>query len=160
MSAADLRDALRCGRPRCACRRGRTVHCPAHPDRTPSFVVDEIGGRLLVHCHGGCDQRAVIAALHARQLWPAPGPARERACSASPLDEARRAIRMEARRQVSRLPLEGYRWADEIRWCYRLVRRAHEVATRLGPMSEAAWELLTQAAWLETATHAAEADAA
>jgi hypothetical protein len=43
--------------------------CVAHDDRTPSLSVSERDGKLLVHCHAGCDQRAVIAALKARGLW-------------------------------------------------------------------------------------------
>lgn len=58
MTADELRTALRCGRPRCPCRRPRgPVHCPAH----------------------GCPQGAVLRALRGRDLWPpgrtaAPGP--------------------------------------------------------------------------------------
>jgi hypothetical protein len=32
--------------------------------------ITERDGKLLVHCHAGCDQRAVIDALRARGLWP------------------------------------------------------------------------------------------
>jgi len=72
--AHDLRTALRCGRPGCACQKpgpeGPT-HCPAHDDRNPSLSVTEHDGRVLVHCHAGCAQDAVLAALRARGLWPA-----------------------------------------------------------------------------------------
>ena len=44
--------------------------CPVHDDRTPSLSIsDSDDGRVLVHCHAGCDQRAVIEALFARGLW-------------------------------------------------------------------------------------------
>jgi len=46
------------------------AHCPAHDDREPSLSVsagDE--GKVLVHCHAGCNQRWVIAALRMRGLW-------------------------------------------------------------------------------------------
>jgi hypothetical protein len=47
-----------------------TVHCPAHNDRRPSLSIREVGGKnLLIHCHAGCDQERVIAALRARGLW-------------------------------------------------------------------------------------------
>lgn len=44
--------------------------CPAHDDRMPSLSVREgEGGKVLVHCHAGCDQAAVIDGLRARGLW-------------------------------------------------------------------------------------------
>ena len=156
MTADALRDALRCDRPRCTCRRGRMTHCPAHSDSSPSFAVDQAGERLLVHCHGGCEQRAVIAALQARQLWPSVKPNLRKSTLRSPLEQARSEILQDARRQIRRLDGEVYQWSDEIRWCYQLVARAREVGTRLGADSETAWNLLEQAARLETATHAAE----
>lgn len=43
---------------------GWTCRCPAHEDTNPSLTID-IGkdGGVLWHCHAGCDQPAVIAAL-------------------------------------------------------------------------------------------------
>src|SRR5262245_4827717 len=52
------------------CGRGWTAGCPAHKDRTPSLAIHERNGRVLVHCHAGCSQADVIAALRARGLWP------------------------------------------------------------------------------------------
>lgn len=46
------------------------VRCPAHDDRNPSMSICERNGHLLVRCHAGCEQRAVIAALRERGLWP------------------------------------------------------------------------------------------
>lgn len=44
--------------------------CPAHNDGEPSLAItDAHDGKVLVHCHAGCDQRAVIAALRARGAW-------------------------------------------------------------------------------------------
>ena len=44
--------------------------CPAHDDRIPSLSIsDSDEGKVLVHCHAGCDQRAIIEALVARGLW-------------------------------------------------------------------------------------------
>ena len=54
--------------------------CPAHKDRKkPSLALrDGDGGRVLVHCHAGCEQEAVIDALRARGLWGSNGSARLR----------------------------------------------------------------------------------
>jgi putative DNA primase/helicase len=47
-----------------------TVCCPAHDDSEPSLSITDAGdGRVLVHCHAGCEQKDVIAALRARGLW-------------------------------------------------------------------------------------------
>jgi len=48
---------------------GWMARCPAHDDKTPSLSISESTGRLLVHCHAGCDQEQVIDALRARGLW-------------------------------------------------------------------------------------------
>jgi putative DNA primase/helicase len=48
---------------------GWVARCPAHDDRTPSLAIrDADNGKVLVHCHTGCDPRNVIAALKARGL--------------------------------------------------------------------------------------------
>jgi putative DNA primase/helicase len=49
---------------------GWTAPCPAHDDRTPSLSIrDAEDGKILVHCHAGCDQEQVIAALRKLGLW-------------------------------------------------------------------------------------------
>ena len=46
------------------------AHCPAHDDGTPSLsICGGDGGQVLVHCHAGCAQVDVIAALCDRGLW-------------------------------------------------------------------------------------------
>jgi hypothetical protein len=80
MTFQQLADSLVCDRPGCLCRqpsrKGRlTRHCPGHTDEHPSLSVTEQGGKLLVHCHAGCPQDAIIGALRERGLWPKPGPA-------------------------------------------------------------------------------------
>jgi putative DNA primase/helicase len=48
--------------------------CPCHSDRVPSLsITDAKGGKVLVHCHTGCDQMQVIAALHSLGLWEIEG---------------------------------------------------------------------------------------
>jgi hypothetical protein len=47
------------------------VKCPAHDDRSPSLSIrDGDGDRVLVKCHAGCEQDAVLDALKDRGLWP------------------------------------------------------------------------------------------
>ena len=42
---------------------GWMARCPAHDDRNPSLHVSEGRGKVLVHCHAGCSQEAVVSAL-------------------------------------------------------------------------------------------------
>jgi len=49
--------------------RNGKCKCPAHDDRDPSLSVSEQNGKVLVKCHAGCSQDAVINALRARGLW-------------------------------------------------------------------------------------------
>lgn len=44
--------------------------CPVHDDRNPSFSIkDAEDGKVLVYCHAGCGQSAVINELRSRGLW-------------------------------------------------------------------------------------------
>ena len=44
--------------------------CPTHEDRDPSLSIrDADDGKVLVHCHAGCDQSLVIGELRSRGLW-------------------------------------------------------------------------------------------
>jgi phage/plasmid primase-like uncharacterized protein len=44
--------------------------CPAHDDKRPSLHVSEgRNGKVLVKCHAGCSQQAIIEALRARGHW-------------------------------------------------------------------------------------------
>ena len=54
-----------------------SCRCPAHEDRSPSLsVAIGVSGKVLVRCHAGCPQEAVLAALQKLGLWP-DGPAYE-----------------------------------------------------------------------------------
>ncbi|MFT7569460.1 MAG: putative DNA primase/helicase [Paracoccaceae bacterium] len=47
------------------------ARCPAHSDRTPSMsLADGDTGNVVVCCHAGCPQEAVIAALRDKGVWP------------------------------------------------------------------------------------------
>jgi hypothetical protein len=52
------------------CGTGFVASCPAHDDRNPSLSLREADGKLLVNCHAGCEQNAVISALKSLGLWP------------------------------------------------------------------------------------------
>ena len=76
-SSPAIAEVLACGRPGCSCastaRRGTgRTHCPVHADDTPSLSLSlaQDGGKVLVRCQAGCDQKAVIAALREKGLWP------------------------------------------------------------------------------------------
>ena len=49
-----------------------TARCPAHDDRSPSLSIKEIDDRVLMHCFGGCETSAVLAAvgLNMSDLFP------------------------------------------------------------------------------------------
>ena len=66
LTAADIAEALGGARS----GDGWAARCPAHDDTTPSLTLADRDGRVLVRCHAGCSQAAVIAALRGRGLWP------------------------------------------------------------------------------------------
>lgn len=49
---------------------GWSARCPAHEDSKPSLSLTDENGKVLVHCHAGCEQRAVIDALRRLGMWP------------------------------------------------------------------------------------------
>ena len=68
MRAADIAHALPKWRKSGV---GFVACCPAHPDNNPSLAIrDGDDGQILVHCHAGCAQDAVVDALKAQGLWP------------------------------------------------------------------------------------------
>lgn len=48
---------------------GWLCHCPAHDDGHPSLSLADQDGKVLVYCHAGCTQDAVIDALRQLGLW-------------------------------------------------------------------------------------------
>lgn len=49
---------------------GWVTTCPAHDDGKASLSLRSPHGKVLVKCHAGCTQQAVIDALVDRDLWP------------------------------------------------------------------------------------------
>jgi DNA primase len=49
---------------------GYVAKCPAHQDGIPSLSISAQHGKILVHCHAGCQQRDVVDALKSQGLWP------------------------------------------------------------------------------------------
>lgn len=49
---------------------GWSARCPAHQDLHPSLSLTNRGDKLLLFCHAGCSQDAVITALKHQGLWP------------------------------------------------------------------------------------------
>jgi hypothetical protein len=47
------------------------AHCPAHDDKQASLSITQEGDKVLVHCHAGCPQTAVIDRLRLANKWPA-----------------------------------------------------------------------------------------
>lgn len=43
---------------------GYRAKCPAHDDSSPSLMVDEKDGKILIKCHGGCDTSAVLESMN------------------------------------------------------------------------------------------------
>ncbi len=74
ITAADIAAALECDNPGCSCHHeganGWQTHCPAHTDSHPSMSLREgDDGKVLFHCHAGCEQEDVSQALKDRDLW-------------------------------------------------------------------------------------------
>ncbi len=50
---------------------GSSAKCPAHEDTQASLSISENpAGKVLLKCHAGCSQGAVIGALQERGIWP------------------------------------------------------------------------------------------
>jgi hypothetical protein len=132
------------------------VVCIFHKDRTPSLSVDVEAG--VFNCFA-CGAKGGLR--HFAQLVgerPA-APARRPSPNETPLQEAQRLLGYEQRRQARMEP-----WAElsstmrELLMLERLVSRARGPATTLGPDSVRAWEILADAAALETFVDATTAD--
>jgi hypothetical protein len=67
----DATPALPCSA-RASLVAGMVGGAGAHDDQPPSLsIADGADGKILVRCHAGCSQAAIIEALRAKGLWPA-----------------------------------------------------------------------------------------
>ena len=57
---------------------GWVARCPVHNDQNPSLSLRDTDGKVLVHCHAGCEQIAVVEALKALGLWQESEPPQSR----------------------------------------------------------------------------------
>jgi len=78
-----------------------TARCPAHRDRVPSLSVTDAAGKVLFHCHGGCEQKAVVSALCKLALWPVKG-------ARTAARRHRAAIQHQPKATVTELPNVGF----------------------------------------------------
>lgn len=49
------------------------AHCPLHEDSTASLTVKSVDGKVLAHCHAGCDQNALAETLQLHEAAPIVG---------------------------------------------------------------------------------------
>lgn len=127
-----------------------SCRCPAHDDRRASLsITEKQDGKLLVHCHAGCDQALVISELKARDLWPSIAKPTPTALPPPPVqisigvgrgqisatynytDEhgelLYQAVRYEPKDFRQRTPLPGGGWAWSIKGVQRVLYRLPEV---------------------------------
>ena len=123
-----------------------SCRCPAHEDRHASLSMKVKDAKLLVHCHAGCQQFAVIEQLKAMQLWPTqskPIPMPEPLQLVAPkargsivatydyTDEngelLYQAVRMEPKDFRQRKPVNGSSWDWSIKDVRRVLYRLPEV---------------------------------
>jgi len=104
---------------------GYMACCPAHDDRTPSLAIrDGDDGRVLIHCHAGCSQERVIAALRERGLW-GDGPV---------------LVRARAKREPLGPMVAEYIYTDEDgRPLYRVTRHAPKTFRQWRPDGQGGW---------------------
>lgn len=116
------------------------ARCPAHDDHEPSLTITAQDGKILVHCHAGCPQADVIAALQSLNVWPSDNTGHEPDIEAIyPYTDDRgnliyEVIRKQGKRFLQRRPDGSGGWIWNLsgvrRVLYRLpdiVRRSEEI---------------------------------
>lgn len=142
--------------------RGASTRCPVHADRHASLSIGRgRDGRILLHCHAGCETETILTALG--QTWadlfttPRARLSRPSMPIVCELDTVRQAFLARERRLAERRA----RWADvveladEAKAVDRLVLRARQIVTDLGDVP-AAWDLAAMVAERETMMRNAE----
>lgn len=125
-----------------------SCRCPAHDDKRASLSITESrDGKLLVHCHAGCEQASVVAELKARGLWhanktvppPDPTPVQinlgqgrgQVIAEYNYTDEdgelLYQALRYEPKDFRQRAPINGHGWTWSIKGVRRVLYRLPEV---------------------------------
>src|SRR5262249_39906807 len=111
-----------------------TARCPAHDDRTPSLSIRQAQGRVVVHCHGGCAQAAVLAALTEQRLWHRSSTGQRCASTRSDSAISERVDQTERNRECAwRIWGEARPITGTLAERYLLKRRATEPETLLPP---------------------------
>ncbi len=107
ITAEAIADALD-GRP---VGDGWAACCPAHDDNDPSLSIHAgHNGKVLVHCHAGCTQAEVIAALRDAGLWGTAGTRSGRLTRGEPHDDTSRRTDREKRNSEAALSI----WYDAV----------------------------------------------
>ena len=92
------------------------ARCPAHDDHEPSLSITEAkDGKVLVHCHAGCDQRDVIDALISLaygRIMASTGSGDRRRSDQSRRNPRNRTTPRECGKSGMRPPIRAKRWSN------------------------------------------------
>jgi hypothetical protein len=114
--------------------KGWEALCPAHADSDPSLSIDERDGKILVHCHAGCSQEAVLATLgtEARKLLLNTSDDRRRIVAEYPYDDENgqllfQVVRFDPKGFCQRRPDGNGGWIPNLLGTRRVLYRLPEV---------------------------------
>lgn len=113
---------------------GYRAICPSHPDKTPSLSISQGGGgKVLLHCHAGCEIETILAAvgLTAKDLSPVSAPAVSRIIATYDYKDETgtllfQAVRSEPKRFFQRRP-NGAGWTNNLEGVRRVLYRLPEL---------------------------------
>jgi hypothetical protein len=110
--------------------------CPAHADRNPSLSIDVCDERILVYCHAGCSQGAVLSALgvDARELFLDASDSKARIVAEYPYTDENggllfQVVRLEPKDFRQRRPDGNGGWTWNLNGARRVIYRLPEVLT-------------------------------